>query len=457
MRMITPLLTDLYQLTMADAYWKNGMQDHHAVFHLFYRKAPFGDKACLTAGTQEAVEFLSDIHFSPVELDYLATLTGADGAALFSSDFLDYLAKMHWQLDAAIMPEGEIAFPHQPIMRVSGPLIQCQLVETALLNLVNFQTLIATKAARICDAAGGDPVIEFGLRRAQGFDGGLSASRAAYIGGCNGTSNVYAGQKFGIPVKGTHAHSWVMSFDSETDAFRAYAEAQPNNTILLVDTYDTIEGVKKAAAIGLELEKSGHPFLGIRLDSGDLAALSIAARKILDEAGLEHTKIVASNDLDEYSIRQIKQQGAKIDTWGVGTKLVTAYDQPALGGVYKMGAIKAPGGSWQGKMKFSNDTIKTSYPGHLQVARQRDPAGAITKDTLYDCQLGISAPHPDQQPLLVSALENGQLCRQPDALDLIRKRAILNWQWLQKRATPELAVDPQVDAAKARIHKTKAN
>src|SRR5690606_5071352 len=248
----------------------------------------------------------------------------------------------------------------EPILRVRGPILQAQLVETPLLTLVNYQTLIATKAARVVQAARGAPVLEFGLRRAQGIDGGLSASRAAYIGGCAGTSNVLAGKLLGIPVGGTHAHSWVMFHDSELDAFRAYAEALPGNCTFLVDTYDTLDGVRNAITVGKELRARGHELAGIRLDSGDLAHLSIEARKLLDEAGFPNAKIVASNDLDEHLIANIQEQGARIDTWGVGTKLVTGVGQCALGGVYKLGASRDEHGTWREAIKLSEQPIKIS-------------------------------------------------------------------------------------------------
>ncbi len=276
---------------------------------------------------------------------------------------------MQLKIDIDAMPEGTVAFPHEPLLRVRGPIIECQILETALLNILNFQTLIATKASRVVHAAQGDQVLEFGLRRAQGIDGALAASRAAYIGGCHATSNVLAGKLFGIPVRGTHAHSWVMSFENELEAFAAYAQAMPNNCVFLVDTYDTLEGVRNAIRIGNVLRDSGHRMVGIRLDSGDLAQLSVDARKLLDEAGFTDASIVASNDLDEKLIESLKHQGAKISIWGVGTKLVTAYDQPALGGVYKLGAIQDSDGRWVPKIKLSEQLIKTSTPGILQVRR----------------------------------------------------------------------------------------
>jgi nicotinate phosphoribosyltransferase len=378
------LLTDLYQITMAYGYWKTGRADDEAVFHLFYRRPPFGGGYAIACGLEMAVDYLSNFEFEADDLDYLASLTGNDGAPLFEAGFIAYLGEMTFSCDLDGIPEGTVAFPHEPLLRVKGPLIQCQLLETALLNIINFQTLCATKAARICGATQGEPVFEFGLRRAQGIDGALAASRAAYIGGCAATSNVLAGKIFGIPVKGTHAHSWVMSFDSEKEAFEQYAEAMPNNCVFLVDTYDTVEGVKKAVAVGGKLRESGHELVGVRLDSGDMAALSIAARELLDAGGFPDAHIVASNDLDETAITELKQRGAKISIWGVGTKLVTAYDQPALGGVYKLSAIKRAGGEWQDRVKLSEEKIKVSNPGIQQIRRFMNAAGRWLGDGIYD-------------------------------------------------------------------------
>lgn len=363
------LLTDLYQLTMSYGYWKNKLHEHEAVFHLFFRKNPFKGQYAIAAGLQTAIDFIENFHFAEDDIAYLATLTGNDGKPLFETAFLQYLAALTFDCSIAAIPEGTIVFPHQPLLRIQGNIILCQLLETPLLNIFNFQTLIATKAARVCFAAKGEAVLEFGLRRAQGQDGAISASRAAYIGGCAATSNVLAGKLFNIPVKGTHAHSWVMSFEEEMEAFEKYAEAMPNNCVFLVDTYNTIEGVKKAIEVAQKLRETGHEAVGIRLDSGDLAALSIAARKLMDEAGFPNMQIVASNDLDEYEIEKLKQKGAKIDVWGVGTKLVTAYDQPALGGVYKLSAIRAPQKDWKFRIKLSEQAIKVSNPGILQVKR----------------------------------------------------------------------------------------
>lgn len=394
------LLTDLYQLTMAYGYWKEGKADQPAVFNLLFRKHPFQGGFTIAAGLQDAIDYLRGFHFSESDLVYLSSLQGRDGRALFETAFLEYLRGLRFACDVDAVPEGTVVFPQQPLLRVQGSILQAQLVETALLNIINFQSLIATKAARVCLAAQGDAVVEFGLRRAQGIDGALSASRAAAIGGCAGTSNVLAGKRFGIEVKGTHAHSWVMSFDNEMEAFEKYAQAMPNNCIFLVDTYDTLEGVRKAVDVGQQLRRRGHEMAGIRLDSGDLAYLSIEARKILDAAGFKEAVIVASNDLDEHLITSLKAQDAKINVWGVGTKLVTAYDQPALGGVYKLAAIGKPGGSWEPKIKLSEQTAKVSNPGILQVRRFQQ-AGEFIGDALYD----LMHPPTDGEVIIVDPLD----------------------------------------------------
>ncbi|HEY1080897.1 MAG TPA: nicotinate phosphoribosyltransferase, partial [Prosthecobacter sp.] len=307
------------------------------------------------------------------------------------------------------IPEGTVVFPHEPLVRIKGPLIQAQLVETALLNIINFQTLIATKAARVCQAAQGEPVLEFGLRRAQGPDGAVMASRAAYIGGCSSTSNVLAGMVHGIPVRGTHAHSWVMSFDTELEAFSTYAEALPNNCVFLVDTYDTLDGVRHAVEIGHRLRAQGHEIAGVRLDSGDLAWLSIEARRILDEAGFPNAAIVASNDLDEHLIESLKHQGARINIWGVGTKLVTGGEQPALGGVYKLGAIRNETGEWEPKIKLSEQAIKVSNPG-IQQVRRFILNGEFRGDAIYDEETGctgqVEIAHPSD-PLRHKTIPEG--------------------------------------------------
>jgi nicotinate phosphoribosyltransferase len=433
------LLTDLYQLTMACGYWKSGTSEREAVFHMLFRKHPFNGGFTIACGLADVIAFLQKLRFQPDDLDYLATLTGDDGRPLFGKAFLEYLARLEFTCDVDAVPEGTVVFPQEPLIRVKGPILQAQLIETALLHFVNFQSLVATKAARICLAARGEPVIEFGLRRAQGADGGAVASRAAYIGGCVGTSNVLAGRMHDIPVKGTHAHSWVMSFDSEPEAFEAYAKAMPNNCVFLVDTYNSIEGTRHAVEVGKKLRNEGHELIGIRLDSGDLAYLSIEARKILDAAGFEKAAIIGSNDLDEHIIGSLKEQGAAINVWGVGTKLVTAYDQPALGGVYKLSAIRDHEGHWQHKVKLSEQAAKITNPGILQVRRFRSETEFIG-DAIYD----LSAPLPEKltivdpldptrrkhfdaatphEDLLVPVFRGGKPVYQPPTIHKIRERA----------------------------------
>lgn len=431
------LLTDLYELTMAYGYWKSGLAGREAVFHLYFRKHPFNGGFTVAAGLAPATAFIRDLRFDASDLDYLRGLLGSDGKPLFSEEFLDYLGGMQFRCNIDAVPEGTIVFPQEPLVRVRGPLLQCQILETALLNIVNFQTLIATKTARICLAAEGEPVLEFGLRRAQGIDGALSASRAAYAGGCAGTSNVLAGKLFGIPVKGTHAHSWIMSFDNEEEAFAAWADAMPNNCIFLVDTYDTLDGVRRAIHAGKVLRERGHEMLGVRLDSGDLVELSAAARQLLDEAGFGKAVIVGSSDLDEAAIADLKRQGSKIAVWGVGTRLVTAHDDPSLGGVYKLGAIRDADGSWSGKVKLSDDMDKTSNPGILQVRRfQID--GRFVADVLYDERQpfeGGMAVHPsgngqrlpipagaEGEDLLQPIFREGLCLHEPPSLPRIRQR-----------------------------------
>jgi nicotinate phosphoribosyltransferase len=377
------LVTDLYELTMAYAYWKSGMAELEASFSITFRENPFDGGFTIACGLAPAVDFLESLRFDGDALDYLSTLRGNDGRPLFSREFLDYLGAMHFGCDVEAVPEGTVVFPHEPLLRVSGPILQAQIVESALLNLINFQSLIATKAARVTIAARGDRVIEFGLRRAQGLDGALGASRAAFIGGASATSHVLAGKVFGIPVAGTLAHSFVMAFEDEREAFQAFARAMPNNAILLVDTYDSIEGVRRAIEVGRDLREKGHNFAGIRIDSGDLAYLSIRARQMLDEAGFEDASIAASNDLDEYLIESLKEQEAAIDLWGVGTRLVTGWSQPALGGVYKLSAVRKRGGEWEPRIKLSEQLVKTSNPGLLRVRRYSIGEECIG-DAIYD-------------------------------------------------------------------------
>ncbi|HEY6881932.1 MAG TPA: nicotinate phosphoribosyltransferase [Polyangiales bacterium] len=437
--MVSPLLTDLYQLTMAQGYLRAGRAHDSAVFHLLFRKLPFHGGYAIAAGLESVLAFVESFHFAEDELAYLGALMAEDGTRLFGEDFIAYLGALRLSLDIDAIPEGTLVFANEPMLRVRGNLLETQLLETVLLNAINFPTLVATKAARVCEAAGGQPVLEFGLRRAQGVDGALSASRAAFIGGCAATSNVLAGKLYGIPVRGTHAHSWVMAFDGEREAFEAYADAMPNNCVFLVDTYDTLEGVRNAIEVGRALRERGKRMLGIRLDSGDLAWLSNEARALLDRAGFEDAFIIGSNDLDEHLIASLKQQGASISVWGVGTKLVTAYDQPALGGVYKLSMIGPQGGPLAPRIKLSEQAAKTSNPGIQQVRRfSRD--GRLVADAIFDEQSGCAVPttivdpldptrrrtlpaHLDQEDLLVPVVRAGKVVAERPSLPAIQARA----------------------------------
>ncbi|MDR3490630.1 MAG: nicotinate phosphoribosyltransferase [Gammaproteobacteria bacterium] len=439
--MISPLLTDLYQLTMAYGYWRLNMHERESVFHLVFRNNPFQGNYTVACGLATVIEFIQQWKITSEDIEYLKSLKNADGSELFSIEFLTYLAEMKITCNIDAIPEGTVVFPQEPLLRVQGPLLQCQLLETALLNIVNFQTLIATKAARICQAVGeGDEVLEFGLRRAQGPDGALSASRAAYIGGCAATSNVLAGKLYDIPVRGTHAHNWVTAFADEKTAFAAYAEVMPQNCVLLVDTYDTLKGIENAISIGQQLRLQGAELLGVRLDSGDLAKLSIQARSILDAAGFTETRIVASNTLDEYSIASLRTQGAPITVWGVGTHLVTAYDEPALDGVYKLSALRELDGRWEYKLKLSEQSLKISNPGIYQV-RRFFSKGQPVMDILYDIEIGISdspqaqtykqptenisiSGYDASQDLLVPVLVQGRVIYSAESIHLIRQRAV---------------------------------
>ena len=363
MRNLT-LLTDLYQLTMGQGYFSEGKHEQLASFDIFFRPNKLITYS-VAAGMEQAAEYLENLRFEEEDIAYLR------GLNIFTEDYLAYLKDLRFTGSVVAVREGEIVFPYEPILTVTAPMIQAQLVETALLTFVNHQTLIASKAAKICAAAGGG-VMEFGLRRAQGADAGIYGARAAIIGGCVGTSNVYAGKLFGVPVSGTMAHSWVMNFPTELDAFRAYARSFPEGCLLLVDTYDTLKsGVPNAIQVFHELRAAGHEPKGIRLDSGDLAYLSKEARKMLDEAGFEKTIICASGDLDENSVRSLKAQGAKIDSWGIGTKLITSADMPALGGVYKLAAVYENGREIP-KIKLSDTTEKITNPGLKEVWRIYD-------------------------------------------------------------------------------------
>ncbi len=438
------LLTDLYQLTMAAGYLDAGKADREAVFHLFYRRNPFAGGYAIACGLDQVLELLAGFRYSEDDLEYLAGLEGNDGRSLFRRQFLDYLEALELTVDLDAMPEGTAVFPHESLLRIRGPLAQCQLLETPLLTILNFQTLIATKAARVVGAAQGDAVLEFGLRRAQGVDGGLSASRAAYVGGCIGTSNVLAGRRYGIPVRGTHAHSWVMSFDDEQTAFDAWARASPNNCVFLVDTYDSLDGIEGAIRSAKELRRRGHEMVGIRLDSGDFLELSLKARRLLDGAGFPEASIVASNDLDEHWIARLKAAGAAIDVWGVGTRLATAHGQSALGGVYKLTAIRDASGDWRHVLKLSEDRIKVSNPGVQQVRRFSGENGFLG-DVIYDQLSGPSEPcvrvgaegEETEMPaggatedLLVPVLRGGSAVYATPEIATIRDRALAQLECL---------------------------
>ena len=378
------LLTDFYELTMMQGYLKSGKHQERVIFDMFYRKNPCGNGVAICCGLEQVVEYIRNLNFNEEDIDYLRSLGS------FDEDFIEYLRGFHFTGDIYAIPEGTVVFPKEPLLKIIAPVIEAQLIETAVLNLINHQSLIATKACRVVYAAQGDGVMEFGLRRAQGPDAGIYGARAAVIAGCIGTSNVYAGRKFHVPVMGTHAHSWIMSFESELEAFKTYARLYPNNCILLVDTYDTLKsGVKNAILCYDAMKEEGISLkrFGIRLDSGDLAYLSKKARKMLDEAGYPDAIISASNDLDENLIASLKAQGARITSWGVGTNLITSESQPSFGGVYKLAAIYSPEGEWIPKIKLSENSAKITNPGNKQIYRITEKAsGKVFADyiTLED-------------------------------------------------------------------------
>jgi len=370
------MLTDLYQLTMMQGYLVNGCRDKEAVFDVFFRELPFKGGYVLAAGLEQVVEYIENLTFGEEDLTYLRSLN------LFNEEFIEELRNFRFTGDIDAIPEGTPVFPFEPLIRVKGRIMETQLLETAILNLVNFSSLIATKASRVVSAAHGGSVMEFGLRRAQGPDAGVLGARASFIGGCQSTSNVLAGRRYGIPVSGTQAHSWIQCFPTELEAFRAYARTFPDKCLLLVDTYSVLEsGVPNAIKVGLELEAKGYHFLGIRIDSGDLTYLSRAARRMLDEAGLKSAIIVGSNDLDEETIFAIKAQGAAIDSWGVGTSLITSKNSPSLGGVYKL-AAEGEGDVFHPRLKVSENISKITNPGIKKVVRFYDRAGKAMADLI---------------------------------------------------------------------------
>ena len=372
------LLTDLYELTMMQGYYEKG-QNENVIFDVFFRQNPCNNGYSVCAGLDQVIDYIKNLHFTYDDVDYLR------GLGIFKEDFLHYLSGFHSSGDIYAIPEGTVVFPKEPLLKVVAPIMEAQLVETAILNIINHQSLIATKTSRIVFAANGDGIMEFGLRRAQGPDAGLYGARAAMIGGCVGTSNVLAGQMFDVPVMGTHAHSWIMSFPDEYTAFKTYAEMYPDNCTLLVDTYDTLKsGVPNAIRVFQEFKDAGKPLIkyGIRLDSGDLAYLSKEARKMLDEAGFPEATICASNDLDEFLLHDLKMQGAAIDSWGVGTNLITSKDCPSFGGVYKLAAIQNEKGEFVPKIKISENTEKITNPGNKTIYRIYEKASGKIKADL---------------------------------------------------------------------------
>lgn len=434
------LLTDFYELTMMAAYRREGQAEREVCFEYFFRDLPPHTGFAVTAGLHSFLDYLDNLRFETDDVEYLRSLD------VFDEDFLGFLSGFRPRCTVRAAPEGTLAFPNEPVMQIEGPLLDTQLIESALLNMLNYQTLIATKAARVCLAADGDPVLEFGLRRAHGPDGGVSGSRAAYIGGCVSTSNVLAGKTFGIPVSGTHAHSWVMSFDTELEAFRRFAHIYPDRCILLVDTYDTIEsGVPNAITVFKEMQAEGHNVRpAIRLDSGDLAKLSKKAYRMMQEAGLEDPLIVASNDLEEDLIADLKRQGARVNAWGVGTKLITAYDCPALSGVYKLVAMKNDVG-WRPRMKISSNMDKATDPGRKNLVRyyneRNEPVGDMLHEVGEDWPKGVdngyiigrrrTMPHLSVrireaargESLLQTVVEDGQRAAESPGIHEIRRYA----------------------------------
>ncbi len=402
------LLTDLYELTMMQGYYYKQSQNETVIFDVFFRQNPCNNGYSVCAGLDQVISYIKNLNFTYEDVDYLR------GLGIFSEEFLHYLSGFHFSGDIYAIPEGTVIFPKEPLLKVVAPIMEAQLVETAILNIINHQSLIATKTSRIVFAANGSGIMEFGLRRAQGPDAGLYGARAAMIGGCIGTSNVLAGQLFDVPVMGTHAHSWIMSFEDEYTAFKTYADMYPDNCTLLVDTYDTLKsGVPNAIRVFQECKKEGHVLekYGIRLDSGDLAYLSKEARKMLDDAGFPDALICASNDLDEYLLHDLKLQGARIDSWGVGTNLITSKDCPSFGGVYKLAATMDKNGEFIPKIKISENTEKITNPGNKTIYRIYDKAtGKIRADLI--CFVGEESD-TDQDLLLFDPIETWKKTKLP--------------------------------------------
>jgi nicotinate phosphoribosyltransferase len=453
------LLTDLYELTMMQGYFNEKSNDT-VIFDAFYRKNPSGSGYAITAGLEQIIDYVKNLSFSYDDIDYLRNL------GIFTEEFLEYLAGFHFTGDIYAIPEGSVVFPQEPLIKVVAPVMEAQLVETAVLNILNHQSLIATKASRVCYAAQGDGIMEFGLRRAQGPDAGTLGARAAVIGGCIGTSNVLCGQLFDIPLSGTHAHSWIMSFPDEYTAFKTYADMYPDACILLVDTYDTLKsGVPNAIRVFQEMKEMGiqSKKYGIRLDSGDLAYLSKKARKMLDAAGFTDAIISASSDLDEYLIDSLKTQGAAITSWGVGTNLITSADCPAFGGVYKLAAIKKEGEQeFTPKIKISENPAKITNPGDKTVYRLIDKSTGKLKadlialtDEQYDTDKDLEIFHPvetwkrslleggsyEMREILVPVFKKGQCVYESpktmDIRDYCQQELALLWDETRRLVNPQ--------------------
>lgn len=433
------LNTDLYELTMAQGFWESGMAGAQACFNAFFRDNPFGGGYAVCCGTGQICDLVENFVFEDDDIEFLSAVEAPGGGPMFKPGFLEYLRNHRLDLTIHAVPEGQVVFGREPMVRVEGPVIDCQLIETALLNLVNFQTLVATKTARVVRAAEGRPVSDFGLRRAQGPDGGLAVARASYVAGASSTSNVLAGKVYGIPVFGTHAHSWVMAFGSELEAFRAFAASSPKNCTLLLDTYDVRQGIRNAITVAKEMEAAGERLSAIRIDSGDLARLSKETRAAFDEAGLPYVKISVSNDLDEYTIQSLLAQGAPIDSFGVGTKLATCDPQPSLGGVYKLSAIRGSVDEpWTPVIKLSEQAYKRTIPGVQHVLRYYDSMGCPTGDVIVDDSVDRGEPRErmvdildpystyplvgEPEELLVRLVEHGRAVAAPEGIEQARER-----------------------------------
>ena len=434
------LNTDLYELTMAQGFWESGLNQGEACFNAFFRENPFDGGYAVSCGQGQIADLVENFRFDDDALAYLSEVPAPGGGKLFKKGFIDYLRDFRMHVSVWAPREGDIVFPREPMVRVQGPVVDCQLLETALLNLVNFQTLVATKTARVVTAAQGHAVSDFGLRRAQGPDGGLAVARASYIGGAASTSNVLAGKIYGIPVFGTHAHSWVMAFPTELDAFRAFAKSFPKNCVLLLDTYDVHQGIQNAITVAKEMEEAGERLAAIRIDSGDLAKLTKETREAFVAAGLPYVKFSASNDLDEYTIQSLFAQGAPIDSFGVGTKLATCDPQPSLGGVYKLSAVRqTPDDPWSPVIKLSEQAYKRTIPGIQHVRRFLDEAGRPVGDQIVDDSVATADGATiavdvldslttydfaglDSYELLEQIVDNGVRTKEPDSIQVAKER-----------------------------------